>query len=33
MNRITMKDLKSEVDFINRLTGSPTECWQAERRV
>ena len=32
MNRITIKDLEWQVDFINRLTGSPAEHWQTERR-
>jgi hypothetical protein len=32
MNRITIKDLERQVDLLNRLTGSPAERWQAERR-
>ena len=32
MNRITITDLQLQVDLLNRLTGSPAERWQAERR-
>lgn len=32
MDRITIKFLEAKVDYLNRLTGSPLEHWNAEKR-